>query len=114
MSRRGKNEGSIYQREDGRWVSVISDGYQNGKRRRKSIYGATRKEVQEELARALRSQQLGLPVESDRLTVGTWLKQWLKQQEPPATRPKSRAVRDLCSIRTFQRPSSPGSSSRAR
>lgn len=89
MSRRGKNEGSIYQREDGRWVSVVSDGYKNGKRRRKSIYGATRKEVQEELTRALRSQQLGLPVESDRLTVGTWLKQWLKQQEPPATRPKS-------------------------
>jgi integrase len=89
MSRRGKNEGSIYQREDGRWVSVISDGYQNGKRRRKSIYGATRKEVQEELTRALRSQQLGLPAESGRLTVGAWLKQWLKQQEPPATRPKT-------------------------
>jgi integrase len=89
MSRRGNSEGSICQRKDGRWVARIHDGYCDGTRRRKSIYGATRKEVQEKLTRALRAQQLGLPMESDRLTVGAWLDQWLKMQKPPATKPKT-------------------------
>ena len=89
MSRRGNSEGSIYQRDDGRWVATIHDGYRDGKRHRKSIYRATRNEVQKELTRALRAQQLGLPMESDRLTVGDWLKQWLEMQKPPATKPKT-------------------------
>jgi integrase len=89
MGRRGNNEGSIYQRKDGRWVSVLHDGYREGKRRRKSIYGKTRQEVQNQLTRALRGQQLGLPVESGRLTVGDWLKRWLETQKPPATKPKT-------------------------
>ncbi len=38
MSRRGNSEGSIYQRQDGRWVSAIDLGYRDGKRYRKSIY----------------------------------------------------------------------------
>lgn len=91
MSRRGNNEGSIYQRQDGRWVATVHLGYREGKRDRKSIYGATRNEVQQELTRALRAQQLGLPAEPGRLTVGEWLKQWLETQKPPATKPKTYA-----------------------
>ena len=78
MSRRGNGEGSIYQRKDGRWVSAVHLGYRDGKRLRRRIYGATRKEVQEELTKALRSQQIGLPVESERLTLEAWLTRWLK------------------------------------
>jgi integrase len=49
--RRGRGEGSIYQREDnGLWVTSASLGYDaNGKRRRKYIYGATKAEVVEKL-----------------------------------------------------------------
>ena len=54
MSRRGNNEGTIYRRKDGLWVSTIHIGYVDGKRQRKSIYGETRDEVQEELTRATR------------------------------------------------------------
>ncbi|HEX3748065.1 MAG TPA: site-specific integrase [Bryobacteraceae bacterium] len=89
MSRRGNSEGSIYQREDGRWCATVHDGYRDGKRHRKYIYRDTRTEVQNELKRVLRAQQLGLPMESDRLTVGDWLKQWLEMQKPPATKPKT-------------------------
>jgi integrase len=89
MGRRGNNEGSIYQRKDGRWTAVLHDGYRDGKRHRKSIYGETRKEVQDELTRQLRAQQLGVPVESGRLTVGEWFDRWLKTQEPPALKPKA-------------------------
>jgi integrase len=89
MSRRGNGEGSVFQRKDGRWEAVIDLGYREGKRYRKSIYGATRKEVSDRLTRELRSQQLGLPVGPDRLTVKDWLTKWLRQQEPPATKPKT-------------------------
>lgn len=48
--RRGHGEGSIYQREsDDRWVAVVDLGYVNGKRKRKPLYGKTRKEVAEKL-----------------------------------------------------------------
>ena len=44
MSRRGRNEGSIYQRADGRWVGMVSwmDG---GHRRRRAVYGATKRRL---------------------------------------------------------------------
>jgi integrase len=92
MSRRGHGEGSIFRRKDGRWVGIVDHGYRDGKRHRKSIYGGTRKEVSDELKRALRAQQLGLPPESGRLTVGEWLTRWLGTQKPPATKYKTYAA----------------------
>ena len=36
-TRRGNNEGSIFQRKDGRWVATVTLGYDdNGKRNRRS------------------------------------------------------------------------------
>ena len=50
-TRRGNNEGSIYQRQDGLWVGMVSLGYDdNGKQIRKAIYGKTRIEVSKKLA----------------------------------------------------------------
>src|SRR5438046_2460833 len=77
MGRRGSGEGSIYQRKDGRWVGVADLGYIEGRRRRKSYYGATRASVQKKLASAIRELSRGrLPVD-DRLTVGDYLQRWL-------------------------------------
>ena len=89
MSRRGNGEGSIFPRNDGRWVATVDYGYRNGKRNRKSIYGATRKEVADQLKRVLRAQQLGMPAESGRLTVEDWLTRWLEVQKPPARKFKT-------------------------
>lgn len=45
--RRGRGEGSIYEREDGLWVSSVSLGYKaDGTRNRKAVYGASKAEVQ--------------------------------------------------------------------
>jgi hypothetical protein len=57
MSKRGHNEGSIHLRDDGRWVAVVDLGYHEGKRKRKYLYGRTRREVAEKLKIALREQQ---------------------------------------------------------
>jgi integrase len=77
VGRRGHNEGSIYQRADGRWTAAIHVGFKNGKRQRKYIYGKTRREVAEKLKIALRDQQQGRALTNGRLTVGQFLDQWL-------------------------------------
>ncbi len=85
MGKRGQNEGSIYKRDDGRWVAVLSLGYVGGKRKRKSFYGETRKDVQAQLTAALRDQQQGLPVAVERQTVAQFLAHWLETSvKPPA------------------------------
>lgn len=87
--RRGNNEGSIYRRKDGRWTASINLGYVAGKRKRKSVYGATRKEVAEQLNKLSLARQQGLPLGSDKLTTGEWLDRWLHSVEPPNTKPKT-------------------------
>src|SRR5262249_48726181 len=92
MARRGHNEGSIYKRADGRWAATSTVGYEGGKRRRKTYYGDTRKDVQEQLTVALRAQQQGLPLASDRQTVGSFLEEWLAQSHRSTVRAKTYAT----------------------
>lgn len=85
MSRRGHGEGSIYQRSDGRWAGSISleDGG------RKTFYGKTRKEVQEQLKTALHQQQQGTLVVAPQQKVETFLTQWLEDVHKHAVRPRT-------------------------
>src|SRR5438105_2929219 len=89
MAKRGQNEGSIYQRNDGRWCATVNVGWVNGKRLRKSYYGTTRKDVQEQLTKALSDVQKGLPIVSDKQTVAKHLAWWLddvvKRKNRPST-----------------------------
>ena len=49
-TRRANNEGSIFQRKDGRWTGAVTTGYDdNGKPIRKFIYGKSRMEVANKL-----------------------------------------------------------------
>jgi len=77
MARRGRGEGTIYRRADGRWEAKVDLGLVNGKRVRKSIYGRTRREVQEKLARAQADLRRGLPLVDERTTVSEFLSEWL-------------------------------------
>lgn len=79
MSRkRGNNEGSIYQRKDGRWVAQIQIGYTpEGKPLRKTIYGKTRKEVAEKLTVAQKQLQDGTMTKTNKVTLGQWLDKWI-------------------------------------
>ena len=69
IKRRGHNEGSIYQRQDGRWAAALT--LLNGKR--KSYYGATRKEVADKLRSAQRAVEDGAALSAERLTVASSL-----------------------------------------
>jgi integrase-like protein len=71
--RRGNNEGSITQLSDGRWQARVT--LENGQR--KAYYGKTRAEVQQTLTTVLHDRDRGLPITSDRLTLGQYLVGWL-------------------------------------
>jgi len=83
---RGHNEGSIYQRKDGRWVAAISDQH-TGKRN--SLYGKTRREVAEKLKVALHDQQQGLPVVTEKLTIAQYMARWLEASAQPSVKTKT-------------------------
>jgi len=70
--RRGRGEGSIYRRKDGRWVGQYEVG---GKRR--YVYGKTRKEVASKLTKAVTDGNEGLIFDSEHLTVAQYLDRWL-------------------------------------
>ena len=89
MAKRGQNEGSIYRRNDGRWVAVLNLGYKDGKRWRKSFYGRSRREVQEKLMAAFNAQQQGLTIPSEKQTVGQFLAYWLEESVKTSVRPKT-------------------------
>lgn len=83
--RRGHGEGSIKQRPDGRWEARVS--LPGGKRR--SFYGTTRKEAQDQLRAALRDIDAGLDLAAGRQTVGHFLEEWLADVVAPKLAPKT-------------------------
>ena len=62
MAKRGRNEGSIYKRKDGRWDAALNLGFQGGRLKRKTFYGKTRSDVAEKLTNAIADMKKGLPV----------------------------------------------------
>lgn len=75
--RRGHGEGAIYHRQDGTWCAILDLGYVAGKRRRRWLYGKTRKEVVEKLREAQREHDQGVDLTADRTTVAEYLEHWL-------------------------------------
>jgi integrase len=87
MGRRGHNEGTIRHRPDGLWEARLS--LANGKR--KSVYGKTRKAVQDKLRAAQRDLDAGLDLGTAKQTVGAFLDRWLVDVAKPTVRPKTYA-----------------------
>ena len=80
-SRTANNAGSIRQRPDGRWEARISVGINpgTGKPVRKSIYGATQKEVRQKMQKVLVDVDTGVYIEPSKLTIKAWLETWLNE-----------------------------------
>ena len=75
--RRGRGEGSIYQRADGLWCAELNLGYNNhGKRLRKTVYGATKGEVQGKLLEMQRKSGDGT-LEVSAMSVRNCLDFWM-------------------------------------
>jgi hypothetical protein len=79
--RRGRGEGSISQRPDGRWQGQIYLGWIEGKRQRKYVYARTRKAVVGKVRKALEQAEQGIPFADERQTVSQYLGTWLRQKQ---------------------------------
>jgi integrase len=77
--RRGRGEGSVFERDDGQWVGSVSLGYaESGKRKRRTVYGATKEEVIDKLDRLRGDARAGNLPDAGSLTVGHLLDRWLQ------------------------------------
>ena len=87
--RRGRGEGSIVRRADGRWMARVDLGWRDGKRRSKAIYGRTRRAVADALREALGQAQDGSVIQNERQTVSQFLAHWLEDVARPRVRPRT-------------------------
>ena len=83
-NKRGNGEGSVYQREDGKWIGAITVAG-----RRRVVYGRTRQETAQKVGRLLEAATQGTLPEPGRLTVGAYLSQWLETVAKPKVRPRT-------------------------
>lgn len=80
MARRGKGEGSIFKRKDGRWCGFITIGYdEKGNQKKKFFYGRTRQEVADKINQALNEIRQGILITDNNITLENWLNIWLHQ-----------------------------------
>jgi len=89
---RGSNpngEGSIYRRQDGRWVGAAYAPTNRGGRKRIAFYGKTRTEVREKLTALLRDVGRGLTVAAENWTVEQYLDHWLSSVVKPNRAPRT-------------------------
>jgi integrase len=86
--RRGRGEGSIWRRSDGRWEGRVDLGWAGGKRRRRAVYGGTRREAATKLAVLLRAHQEGMIPLSPAQKLSDYLDVWLRSIEG-SVRPKT-------------------------
>jgi integrase len=78
MKRRGRGEGSVYQRGDGTWAAAMSLGVgADGKRKRKLVYAPTKGELLEKLRRTQHALDRGQLADSGGLTLGAFVDVWL-------------------------------------
>ncbi len=87
VSKRGQNEGTCYQRKDGRWEAAMTLATVDGKPKRKSFYGRTKAEAMRQMRAAQREHEAGLPVHVGRQTVRQYMDHWLAEVVKPSVRP---------------------------
>jgi hypothetical protein len=78
MGKRGNGEGSISRRKNGVWMGQYVVHTAEGRKRR-TVYGKTRKEVAGKLAKALVDREGGLSFDAGTLTFGDYLDRWLAE-----------------------------------
>lgn len=90
-ARRGRNEGGVYQRADGRWEGSKSLGFDsNGRRIRIRVYGETKTEALEKLGKA--SGTANAIAQPGSLTVAQFIDQWLDASKQAGRRPTTIAA----------------------
>src|SRR5262245_44356883 len=95
-ARRGKGEGAISLRKDGRWEARITLEPLSEKRRRRAFYGTTRTEVAKKLRLAQAKVDANIPLPPENLTLESHLLTWLETKRSKVRPDTLRRYRDLC------------------
>lgn len=104
MSGRSANgEGSVYQRQDGRWEAALYATTPAGAKRRLRVYAGTRKEAHEKLLVAKTREQQGIPAPDRTWKLGAYLDYWLHDVVTPNRRPTTYARYELA-VRRYLKP----------
>jgi integrase len=85
MGRRGNGEGSISRRKDGRWEARYTV-YADESVQRPVLYGKTRKEAADKLAKALADRAGGYTFDTENMSVGEYLDRWLNDSDRGSVR----------------------------
>ncbi len=85
---RANNEGTIYQRKDGRWVACVTQ-FKDGTVKRVSRYAASEEEARKFLTELKHRQDQHQPIQFDRDTIGGWLETWLETFIRPHRKPRT-------------------------
>lgn len=101
--RRSNREGSIWQRQDGRWTGAAYVLTTEGIFKRIYVYGRTREEVHGQLVKLQERSARGLPHPGRAWKVGEYLDYWLADVAKPAVRPTTYAKYELM-VRLYLRP----------
>ena len=86
MGKRGNGEGSITRRKDGLYMARYTVQTATGSKR-KTLYGKTRREVDEKLTKAKTDRDGGLVFDADNLQLGEYLERWLVDSVRDTVRP---------------------------
>jgi integrase len=86
--RRGNGEGSVYRKKDGTWCAVLTVGYdENGRRKRRYLYGPTKAEVLEKLDGIRSDVRIGNLTEPSRLRLSEFVQNWMEVSAKSRLRP---------------------------
>jgi integrase len=96
MARRGRGEGTVYRRADGRWEAAFGiDG------RRQRYVGRSQREVRVKLLAARRALEQGIVLSGSSPRVEEYLTRWLEDSVRPSVRWTTHRAYSLCVRRLF-------------
>ena len=84
--------GIDHRRSDGQWVGSVELGLQGGRRRRKSVYGKTQKEVRDKLRVLQRTVEAGSLPPPANPTVARYFEDWLTRFLPGTVSPRTEVI----------------------
>lgn len=87
--KRANGEGTIYARKDGRFEGAAYVLMTDGTVRRQRVYGRTRREAFDKLAKIQQLAREGIPMPSESWTVDRYLAYWLEHIVRPISKPKT-------------------------
>lgn len=88
--RRSKGDGAVYQNAKGIWTGYVTLGNaENGRPKRRYVYGKTSAEVREKLDKLRSDARSGLLCDPTRITVRQFLADWLDTVARPSIKPST-------------------------